>query len=158
MNQLMFSCQTVAPTTTMEHGLMQEGELTVPQWVASGAMDASSIFTNNALDFDGIKDFVWLPNAIELTAQPASTVEAWFRIDGDPADFQTIYSEENSAGATFYILRTVGNVVQYGVNDGSVWSFTTGSTQLEAGKWYHVAATYQDGVGTKAVFGWLFRG
>ncbi len=117
-------------------------------WGASGALDPL-IFDNNALDFDGTSDAVFLPATIELLAQPASTIEAWFRIDGDPSDFHTIYSEENSGGATFYILRTVGNVVQYGVLDGSTWSFSTGSTQLEAGRWYHVAATYQDGVGTK---------
>ncbi|MEQ9405584.1 MAG: LamG-like jellyroll fold domain-containing protein [Cyclobacteriaceae bacterium] len=118
---------------------------TTANWVPSGA----PVRKNNALDFDGTKDFVFLPTAIGLTNEVASTVEAWIRIDGDPADFQTIYSEETSGGATYYILRTVSNVVQFGIYDGSVWSFSTGTTQLVAGRWYHVAATYQDGVGTK---------
>ncbi|MDD3604878.1 MAG: HYR domain-containing protein, partial [Kiritimatiellae bacterium] len=95
----------------------------------------------SALAFDGIDDYVVLPITNNT---PQYTVEAWvkplatvnqsilLRTDGSPL---INYSQQ---------LRIAGGVFEHFLNDGASKT-VTGTTVVQAGRWYHVAGSARNG-------------
>ncbi len=98
----------------------------------------------NALNFDGVNDYVDCGDAPSLNPTKAISLEAWImtnRItdDGTPQSYQTIVSKFWKNG---YFLRiNPGGRIGFGVTSIRPISLQT-EPVLEVGQWYHVAGTY----------------
>jgi len=90
----------------------------------------------NALNFDGVNDYVSIPDANSLDLTSSYTIEAWIK----PTSFSAsagIVSKYHSDNSNGYLLRLAGTAPYTGINfDG----LETATGILEAGKWYHIAA------------------
>jgi len=95
-----------------------------------------------ALYFDGVDDQIVLP----LTNTPAEyTIEAWVNPQATGAQNLIVRSHTNPLTAFSQQLRinSAGQFEHY-INDG-IAKTVTGSTTVQAGKWYHVAGTAKNG-------------
>lgn len=109
-----------------------------------------------ALEFDGVDDFVDIPQSTSLNLSTL-TLEAWIKIDG-PAFFRMPVI---SKGADFgnYTLSVLGNQSQ--ATPGSVefvqrtpaGSFSCAGSAVTFGQWQHIAATESGGIVTVYVNG-----
>ncbi len=121
------------------------------QSTASTSTSSSSTSSvNNVLDFDGQDDYVDC-GTMEFSSKPI-TVEAWIKAD----NFGTINTvagmEENGGIALLRILKLNDQLnwangngsprVQFVVNLDNAEKSVAASDVLEAGKWYHLAGTY----------------
>ncbi|MDH3976245.1 MAG: NapC/NirT family cytochrome c [Deltaproteobacteria bacterium] len=88
-----------------------------------------------ALDFErDTSDNVSVPDANSLDLSKAGSVEAWIRKESDNAG-QTIVSK----GSAFSLYEEIGGKVSF---QWATAAKVTSNTVLSAGKWYHVAGTY----------------
>ncbi|MCB0531738.1 MAG: HYR domain-containing protein [Saprospiraceae bacterium] len=94
--------------------------------------------TNNCLDFDGMDDYVDVPNPLNTSAlQNNFTVACWFRDDrtsGSPADLFRLFGFGWN-GPRFELGDQGGLLTFYGLQVGIVQS-----VNIRDGKWHHVAA------------------
>jgi hypothetical protein len=104
-------------------------------WSAAGK-------NGGALSFDGVDDWVTVADATDLDLTNGMTLSAWVRPSGAGSDWQTVVLKE-SPGFMVYALyadtdtnRPSGHVVVGGDLD------VRGTTQLAAGAWAHLAATF----------------
>jgi hypothetical protein len=98
----------------------------------------------NAVQFDGVNDYVNCGNGSSLSGMNQLTVEGWVRYYG--GGWQKIIGKGNTSGGGgdfSYIVGTVDDVVRYGVKNvsGSYQSFN-GRINVSAGVWHHLAMTY----------------
>jgi hypothetical protein len=98
---------------------------------------------NQALEFDGVDDFVALPYAPNLTAY---TIALWVK-PAAPEQASSVVVRTDNAGPTTnwshqLRINTQGSFQHY------LWDnserHVPGVTQIEAGVWYHVALTSED--------------
>jgi len=114
---------------------------------AAWATDAGRWTGKGALEFDGNDDLVSVNDNASLEDMTALTLETWFKINdlssrNAVVDKDMIYKID--------VLATTG-YVRFLTGDGSSWgTILTTNTQLKAGKWYHLVATYDSA--TKKVF------
>lgn len=113
--------------------------------------------TNNALNFDGINDYVTIdPIANSLTGQNSFTVEFWMKSTAIPG---------GNGGACLFAINDPGNIQnglllmvrdggELGVSDLANWMGFTGTTVINDGECHHIAyvktggtaVTYVDGL------------
>ena len=105
---------------------------------------------NGAIYFDGINDYINLPNLIELKPELPVSFSFWIRYDSDNFNdrdvFNTSFEEDVNSGIYFNSQQSTGNfAINYG--DGSN-NYTSGSRQtyvsniqINTGTWHHVAIT-----------------
>ena len=100
----------------------------------------SNAQTGEALNFDGVDDYVDLP----FIVQNSYTKEAWINISAIDASYHNILSGSQTA---LYVVNgqlTAGHYPTYNnVQD---------PTPLVPGTWYHVAVTYDDATGTMTLY------
>ncbi len=89
----------------------------------------------NALNFDGVNDFVGVPYSQSIGQLPEVTLEAWIKRNSQ-SDGMVI--SKNGP----YFLSVRNNVIEGGVYAGPGWTHINGITELEMGTWYHIALTY----------------
>jgi phosphodiesterase/alkaline phosphatase D-like protein len=94
---------------------------------------------NYALSFDGSNDIV---RAGQVPGTGPLTIEAWVRPDEDNADGLMIVGTDDTAG---WSLELNGGQLTFWLYTNQGWQFVRHSTELQAGQWYHVAATYESG-------------
>jgi hypothetical protein len=94
----------------------------------------------NALDFDGVNDYVEVPDVPLLDITNNYTLESWFKADGF-GGLRGLISKYQTSGANGYFLRLNDNNLDF---DGT----TASGLNLQAGRWYHVAAVNNNGVRT----------
>jgi hypothetical protein len=97
--------------------------------------------------FNGVNQFVRIPDAPELDPTNAITIEAWVYVSGFPGlDIVTIIGKENPNGVHQYQLtlwNTLGRwCFRPTIVTGNDVAYFPGNTAVEVGKWYHVAVTY----------------
>ena len=99
---------------------------------------------NHSVDFDGVDDFIQLGQGFTYTQH---TVSAWIKL-GELSRTHTILSgrDSNTDLIRFWIASS-DNKVRFRLGDGSNTTVTN-PTALEAGRWYHIVATY-DGTNLK---------
>ncbi len=118
-------------------------------------MDSSCWVTGKigdyALEFDGNEDYVVVPHDSSLNVTSEVTVEAWIKPDTGSS-----YNVIACKGTKTYFLATYYGRLALLVGDenGSAWNIVLkGQTIMDSTKWYHVAGTYKNGVGTIYVNG-----
>jgi C1A family cysteine protease len=106
--------------------------------VISGASWATSIDGSGALSFDGVNDYVQIPDSASLDITNAITIEAWVKYDQIPTSYAAVVDKESA-----YILRVRGGQIQFYLYVGGGWQYLYGSTTtLTTGVWYHIAGVY----------------
>ena len=98
-----------------------------------------------ALQFDGINDYVLAANSSSLNITGAITVEAWIKPDA-----RTDYHVIACKGSYTYFLSTYYGKTRLliGKQNRSGWNvIVTGNTTLDSSKWYHIVGTYKNGIG-----------
>ena len=113
-------------------------------------------YNNYSFDFDGVNDYVYIPNSDEINTGPTphkkKTIEAWFKAENvnSTSHRQTIYEQGGTVrGLNIYIYN--GLLYVGGWNepddesnwDPGTWLVTsgTGDQEIQSGKWHHVALT-----------------
>ncbi|MFZ1771967.1 MAG: LamG domain-containing protein, partial [Caldilinea sp.] len=94
---------------------------------------------NNALTFDGIDDVVVLGR---VEHGSVLTVEFWVRPASSSLDAIVVNQADDDSGWSFEL--NAGRA-SFWVATNAGWQVVRHATRLVGGRWYHVAATYNDG-------------
>ena len=121
-----------------------------PRWLLCGAVLLALLTCSvpagaQSLRFDGVNDFVNVPNSGSLTIVGRITVEAW--VNRAAVGVQHSVVEKFGAAGTGlggYDLRiTAGDRVQFETRDDGGRAVTvTGATAIPANTWVHIAGTF----------------
>ncbi|MBE61742.1 MAG: hypothetical protein CMB89_05225, partial [Flammeovirgaceae bacterium] len=98
---------------------------------------------NNALDFDGIDDYVSVPFA----SPSIYTTEAWVKFDtllGHMTISRWTQDADPAQVSQWMKLDATGTYFEHYIFDGAVKQ-VTGTTPVNVGLWYHVAVTAENG-------------
>ena len=117
-------------------------------YLASNQFSINATLPQNALDFDGVNDFVDISGVNKLTHSPSPqdyTIELWFNAD----DITTVdithlisYSSSIDNDEPILGLRFVGGSLQFFRRNTVVnESLTLQGPAINIGEWYHVAVT-----------------
>ena len=111
------------------------GTLSGATWTAGGK-------NGGALSFDGVNDWVTVPDASSLDLTNAMTLEAWVR-PRTGVDWRTILLKENvtSHAYALYASTDNGNRPDVEATAAALW----GPSVLPNNTWSHLAATYGGG-------------
>ena len=98
---------------------------------------------NALLAFDGSDDYVMVSDSDELALTQAVTVEAWVQVNnGDPSPHLVLRTTPNDGSPQLeaYKLGINGRKPEFRINHTDV--FVVGPEDLIAGRWYHLAGSY----------------
>jgi hypothetical protein len=98
---------------------------------------------HNALDFDGVDDYVNIGNNLNLTS--SISIEAWVKTDGLGSRQTILDKGYSSAGEPYYQYHVEvrsGGEVYFALSLGGTRKTTQTSTTLTAGQWHHIACVY----------------
>ncbi|MFT5036702.1 MAG: hypothetical protein ACI9VM_000265 [Candidatus Azotimanducaceae bacterium] len=101
-----------------------------------------------ALEFDGVDDYVEATDGAGNSTSTVGTISAWIKLDEIGVQRETIYAMKTShsyRGLALFIY-TDGTVGRFFKNGAST-IYDYGTATLTAGSWHHVALTY-DGTNT----------
>jgi hypothetical protein len=118
--------------------------------VMNGAVWTSSGKSGYALSFDGVDDYVEVPDSESLDITEELTIELWFQpavtYDATLEDYVVLLDRSWDAGTdSYFLLINSSGKLQMGSAGGNLQST---QTSWEAGTWYHVVGTYRDVGGT----------
>jgi hypothetical protein len=105
---------------------------------------------NEALEFDGVDDWIEVPLTDSLKLTDAITTEAWAKFNA-LGDFEGIYG----AGVSTVFAKRNNDKFHLEYHNGAEWKFIWSTTVAEVGKWYHILSTYDNGIGKMYVNGEL---
>lgn len=94
---------------------------------------------SNTLDFDGNNDYVTIENEEAFDFTNAMTLEAWFRVESFTKTWQAIITKGDNAWRLQRYNNT--NFLDFGT-DGLTNVDLQGTTNVNDGKWHHVAMVY----------------
>ena len=112
----------------------------------SGATWTTSGRHGGALSFNGVNDWVTVPDAASLDLTTGMTLEAWVNpVSLAPAAWSTVLMKERP-GALSYTLYANGdtNRPEGHGSIGGVDRLVTGTSPLPTGTWTHLAVTYDN--------------
>ena len=126
-------------TTNGNNGILQNG--------ASFAQPAPIERSDHAIAFDGIDDYILVPDGDSLDLTNAFTLEAWIRLNG--LQRYPITGKWNDNNVTdrhwAYLMEFNNNKLRLTIGQNQQWDYLFGETLLGVGRWYHVAATFDNG-------------
>ncbi len=139
-------------------------------WVSgAGSTFNGSGTPANGLNFDGSDDYISVGNNNGVfDFSNGLTVEAWINADALSNTASTVSKFANGE-REFSLLLLSSGVMEYSISlDGSAEQFFSGSTNLSAGTWYHIALTYDGSTmrafvngtadGTNSIAGTVYSG
>jgi hypothetical protein len=94
---------------------------------------------NNALSFDGVDDYVEVPNESVFDFTNAMTVEAWVKIGSFTKTWQAIVTKGDDSWRLHRFSNS--NTISFGTTGLSNGDLP-GTANLNDGAWHHVAAVY----------------
>ncbi len=109
--------------------------------------------SGSALVFDGVNDYVNIPNTPALNPTTAITVEAWIKADTwvpNPWSNSIVNKEGWITGSQGYTLRCGQNGrLSFNFGFAGVWhEIVSPAASMTTNKWYHVVGTY-DGLAAR---------
>ncbi|MGB7062189.1 MAG: LamG-like jellyroll fold domain-containing protein, partial [Candidatus Zixiibacteriota bacterium] len=102
----------------------------------SGATWTSDGRFGYALDFDGVDDYVEVPDDASLNSAGPMTIEAWIKPSGAPLQYSEIVDKEGTWGYSF--ILNDDRLLHLWVGDGTDWINSVGTTVLQDDSWYYV--------------------
>jgi len=118
------------------HGKLRNG----PQWVAG--------FDGDALEFDGVNDWVEVPHDDTLTVDNEVSVMAWInttRHTGPPGqDYQGIIAKGNST-RSYSLYTQAAGTLHFSTTSEGAYVGSSSAEQVPLDEWVHVAAMVVDG-------------
>ncbi len=101
----------------------------------------NSTGVNNTLDFDGVDDYVSIPDNSTLDFTTAMTVELWMKPDNFSKTWEAIVTKGDNS---WRIHRNADeDKVNFAINNTSLTNFSVTSTStITDGVWYHVVGVY----------------
>lgn len=99
----------------------------------------SNLFAGNALNFNRAQnDRVEIPDSESLDINVSEiTLEAWVNLPDPSQESMTILNKENA-----YELQISEGIFEVAIQTNNDWDWVGRNDDLEADRWYHVAATY----------------
>ena len=119
-------------TSVVDESGGNDGVVEGPERTGSGRF-------GRALSFDGDDDLVTVPDSASIDLTTGMTLEAWVKPEA-ATDWRTVIFKE-SAGHSAYALYANGETDVPSVYLGGV-SGALGTSELDPGRWAHLAATY----------------
>jgi hypothetical protein len=119
------------------------GEINGPKWV-EGA-------DGNALEFDGVDDYVEVPYNDMFNINDAITLAAWVKPAMAPfagEQWRGIINGQKSTHGP-YLLQMTGANGEMGAWLGGTWVWQVTTAILDTENFWHLVGTYEDGVGFK---------
>ncbi len=124
------------------------GGVTEPQWIPSNAFDLAPPVEENALDFDGVDDFVDAGNDPAFYGHQNLTVEAWINPEYTNVSAQAVIATTHAFGGPgggYQMVLFNDGTVSFLYRDNTFTNRVVTSTQsLGAGKWYHLAGVVEN--------------
>jgi len=106
----------------------------------------SDQWTGNALDFDGIDDYVDCGDVTEINGLSSFTVEFWVKVDSLPfSEFEGIIARGSSGQRCPWVYGHKGESyirVHFETITGGAADGRAATADLTAGQWHHVAFTW----------------
>ncbi len=111
-------------------------------WTSSGRYDG-------AFSFDGVNDYINVPNSESLKTQKELTVSMWLKRENIPPGTGTGLIEKSFG--SWYIFMNENGAYSFARWSGGVWKDApyTITAQIPAGEWHHIAVTYDSAIGVK---------
>jgi hypothetical protein len=117
-------------------------------WSGNTTSNVTTGQFGNALSFDGINDYVNIPQSSTLSLTSNFTIESWVKTTSTDT-YDTIISKGNSI-TTNYVMSigdsALGHVYFYGYSGGNVKGGWTGTNYTTAtvndGNWHHIVGTF----------------
>jgi hypothetical protein len=123
--------------------------------VMNGAAFAPGM-VGQAFSFDGVNDYVEIPNSADLNPPGAFTVDGWFYIDpaapgnvGGVASLAAKTSGGVGDGGWFLWFQDTGgpytNALRFDIltwGTGGIWPFAEVSNAITSAGWYHIAGVF----------------
>ncbi len=125
-------------------GNANAGTVSGATWVAPGQ-------SGSALSFDGVNDFVSVPDASLLDATTAVTVEAWIypRATGD---YNVFIAKTTTGLPVNYFLSVLNGQLNFGFYTSAWREHTTTNAAIATNTWYHVAAVFDDAANNVRIY------
>jgi hypothetical protein len=105
-------------------------------------------YAGNALEFDGVDDYVELSDASGFQYNGSFTVEAWVKTEVMGTGFHSIAAK----GTEWELKMYEGSsfiIIEFGVNSNAIFSFKNLNTSLVVGKWLHLCGVVNQTAGQK---------
>ncbi|HEV7894110.1 MAG TPA: choice-of-anchor Q domain-containing protein [Pyrinomonadaceae bacterium] len=161
------SAVCVAPPTGMEAWYPGDGNANDIRGGYNGALRNGATFASGevsqAFSFDGVDDFVQVPNLLFLNPSASLTLDAWVFVPAGANNDGTIIGKWGDSGVfanqRAYQLSYLSNGgIRFRVsddahqNDSTFQNLDTPAGQVPLDTWTHVAAVYVRATGTRTVY------
>jgi len=116
--------------------------------------DSISGHIGNAIDLEGVNDFIDFGNPTELQMTEAFTVEAWFNADFIDNDYLVVKSAESGYRGWDISFDSDTSIspagwVMFRFSTDGVNTETVGYERVDTGQWYHVVGVFNPSVSAR---------
>ncbi len=113
-------------------------------WIKEGVRNPSGRF-GNALELDGVDDWVTVPDSDSLDISNSFTLEIW--VKPLSTSTQSVIYKEYAKGSVYSLYAAEGgDLPMSSLNDGQADRVISGSSVLPVNQWSHLTSTYDGAV------------
>lgn len=106
------------------------------------AVTASFDETESCYHFDGVDDWIDIPDDASLRLNDSLTVAAWIKADNLPSWASIVVGESSEQWYSWALRVNNDSKLQFVMALGSSWEGATNTTDLPIGEWVHVVGTW----------------
>ena len=114
------------------------GAINITSTGAASKTMSVTVNTDNALNFDGVNDYIRLSSNVPYTNN-AITIDAWIRTTSNSRLDDIISWGNTTIGVNVVEFRLADGKLDFILNDGSRFYQKTSTALINTGKWVHVA-------------------
>jgi len=111
-----------------------------------GATTTSDAVYRRAGYFDGVDDYVEVPDSDSLDITDEITVEAWVYREFEDNNVHEVVCKGSDSGHKGYRLDFAGPRVRFRLGNGSDWIGVESLSEISPKTWYHVVGTYDGSI------------